>query len=72
MNTEEAKGSQTDQYEHQPYRMHLPGFIADEDIGLGDVIKRATSTVGIRPCGSCERRAAALNRWLAFSGRRPK
>ena len=72
MNTEEAKGSQTDQYERQPYRVRLPGFIADEDIGLGDVIKRATSTVGIRPCRSCERRAAALNRWLAFSGQRPK
>ncbi len=47
-------------------------FLTDENIGLGDVIKRATSAVGVRPCGSCEQRAAALNRWLAFSGRRPK
>ncbi len=54
------------------YRVRLPGFITDKDVGLGDVIKRATSAVGIRPCGCCERRAAALNGWLVFSGRRSK
>lgn len=26
--------------------------------------------LGIKPCGGCARRAAALNRWLVFSGRR--
>ncbi len=52
--------------------IRLPGFVTDEDIGLGDVIKRATSYVGIKPCGRCGRRAAALNRWFVFSGRRPK
>ena len=72
MDTEEAKDGQTDKYERQPYRVRLPGFISDEDVGLGDVIKRATSALGIRPCGSCARRAAALNSWLTFSGRRPK
>lgn len=56
----------------QPHRVRLPGFISDEDIGLGDVIKRATSAVGIKPCGGCEQRAAALNQWLTFSGRRSK
>ncbi len=54
----------------QSYRVRLPGFITDKEVGLGDVIKRATSAVGIRPCGGCERRAAALNRWIVFSGRR--
>ena len=72
MNEEETKNIQTAKSERQPYKMRLPGFITDEDVGLGDVIKRATSAVGIRPCGSCEQRAAALNRWLAFSGRRPR
>jgi len=72
MDTEEAKDGQTDKQECQPYRMRLPGFISDEDIGLGDVIKQATSAIGIRPCGSCEQRAAALNRRLTFSGRRRK
>ncbi|MFO1431727.1 MAG: hypothetical protein U1F76_16585 [Candidatus Competibacteraceae bacterium] len=51
----------------QPYRVRLPGFITDEEIGLGDVMKRVTYSVGIKPCGSCERRAAALNRWFVFS-----
>jgi hypothetical protein len=58
--------------ERQPYRVRLPGFITEEDIGLGDVIKRATYAVGIRPCGGCERRAAALNHWLVFTGRPPR
>jgi hypothetical protein len=50
-----------------PMRVRLPGFIKDDDIGLGDVIKRATSRLGIRPCAGCERRAAALNRWMVFT-----
>ena len=56
----------------EPYRVRLPGFVSEEDVGLGDAIKRATSTVGIRPCGGCGRRAAALNRWMVFSGRPPR
>jgi hypothetical protein len=51
----------------QPYRVRLPGFISDEEIGLGDVIKRATSAVGLEACGGCNERAALLNRWLVFS-----
>ena len=51
-------------------RARLPGFVTPEEVGLGDVIKRATSAIGVRPCGGCERRAAALNRWLTFTGRR--
>lgn len=71
---EEENGSQAVKSETQPYRMRLPGFILDEEIGLGDAIKRATYTIGIRPrrdCG-CERRAAALNRWVVFSPRSPR
>ena len=50
------------------HRINLPGFLAkEEEIGLGDVIKRVTSAIGIKPCAGCERRAAALNRWLVFS-----
>jgi hypothetical protein len=55
-----------------PHRVRLPGFITDEEIGLGDVIKRTTSYIGLPPCGGCERRAAALNRWLVFTNRRPR
>ena len=58
------------QSERPAYRMHLPGFVTDEDVGLGDVVKRMTYAVGIRPCGGCEKRAAALNSWMSFTGRR--
>jgi hypothetical protein len=55
------------QEEGQPHRVRLPGFVKDEEVGLGDVIKRATYSVGIRPCAGCGRRAAALNRWMVFT-----
>jgi hypothetical protein len=61
-----------DQSEHPPHRVRLPGFITDEEIGLGDVIKRTTSYFGIQPCGDCGRRAAALNRRLVFTNRKSK
>ena len=53
--------------ERQPHRVRLPGFISEKEIGLGDVIKRATSAVGIRPCAGCEHRATVFNRWLVFT-----
>jgi hypothetical protein len=56
-----------DKNDEGPKRVQLPGFITDEEIGLGDVIKRATSHFGIKPCASCEQRAAMLNRWIVFT-----
>jgi hypothetical protein len=53
--------------EAQPHRVHLPGFIIEEEIGLGDIVKRTTYAIGIKPCEGCEKRAAALNRWMRFS-----
>jgi hypothetical protein len=50
-----------------PFRVRLPGFIKDEEIGLGDTIKRVTYAFGLRPCGGCEQRATALNRWMVFT-----
>jgi hypothetical protein len=49
--------------------VRLPLFVSDEPVGLGDVVKRATSMVGVKPCGGCAERAARLNRRVAFSGR---
>ena len=49
------------------FRVRLPGFVRDEEIGLGDVVKRMTYAAGIRPCGGCEKRAAALNRRVTFT-----
>ena len=56
--------------EQEPRRVRLPGFVSDKEVGLGDVIKHATYAMGIKPCGGCERRAARLNRWMVFSGKR--
>jgi hypothetical protein len=49
------------------HRVRLPGFLIDEEVGLGDLVKRASYAVGITACGGCERRALALNRWMSFS-----
>lgn len=53
--------------ERLPRRVRLPGFLIQEEIGLGDAIKRVTYAMGIKSCSGCERRAAALNRWTLFS-----
>jgi hypothetical protein len=51
----------------QPHRVRLPGFLIEDNIGLGELIKKTTYAMGIKPCGRCEKRAAALNRWMTFS-----
>lgn len=56
----------------RPRRVRLPGFIREEDVGLGDVIKQATSAIGIKPCGGCADRAARLNQRLVFAKRAPR
>jgi hypothetical protein len=54
--------------DHTPaHRVRLPGFLVEEETGLGDVIKRVTYALGIKPCHGCEERAAALNNWMTFS-----
>jgi len=50
--------------------VRLPGFVRDEPIGLGTVITRATSALGIRPCSGCEQRAERLDRVIGFGGRK--
>jgi len=65
---EKKRETEADDTKRAAYRVRLPGFVSREEIGLGDVIKRATSAVWVRPCGGCERRAVALNRWVNFSG----
>ena len=66
------KTPNSDDAQGQPYRIRLPGFIRDDEIGLGDLIKQVTTTVGLRPCGGCQKRAAALNRWIIVEGARRK
>lgn len=62
--------NQTGRSEAKTQESRLPGFINDRDIGLGDLLKRATSYLGVKPCGGCEKRAATLNAWFPFSSRR--
>ena len=69
MKTKQVKKLINNSRKQEPYRVRLPGFINDQEIGLGDVIKRATYAIGVKPCGGCERRAKALNRLMVFSGR---
>ena len=72
MKKKKTKAEPRDTHEGAPYRVRLPGFISDNDVGFGDVIKRATNAIGIKPCGGCGRRAAVLNRWIVFTGPRSR
>jgi hypothetical protein len=49
--------------------VRLPGFLRDEPVGLGTVIKRTTTALGVKPCGGCAKRAERLDRFIGFSGR---
>jgi hypothetical protein len=51
----------------EPIQVRLPGFITDDEVGLGDVIKRVTYAFGFKPCAGCDSRAAALNRRIVFT-----
>ena len=41
----------------------------DKPVGLGDTVAAVTTAAGIKPCGGCKKRQAALNRatpgWLS-------
>jgi hypothetical protein len=53
------------------FQIRLPGFLTDLELGVGDAVQRVGYSLGVKPCKGCEQRAAALNRWVAFtSGRR--
>jgi hypothetical protein len=56
----------------QPRRIRLPSFVVDDQIGLGDVIHRATSYLGIGDCGACASRRESLNRRVVFAGPRKR
>ena len=44
-----------------------PASLQMTRLGLGDTIKRVTYAFGLKPCGGCEQRATALNRWVVFT-----
>jgi hypothetical protein len=67
MNSDKPAENQAKRADDESYRVRLPGFLIEEEIGLGDAIKRVTYAMGLKTCGECEKRAAALNRWMHFS-----
>lgn len=69
MNDEDMNDDRSKQEDVTPHRIRIPGFIGEQEIGLGDAIKRATSAIGVRPCKPCANRAARLNGWVTFTGR---
>ena len=52
----------------KPVERDVPGPDSTTGIGLGDVVAGATKAVGVKPCGGCKARQAALNKatrgWL--------
>ena len=48
-------------------RIRIPFRMQQPTIGLGDVVKRVTTSVGFRPCSGCQKRAEALNRMVQFT-----
>jgi hypothetical protein len=67
MATKETERTETDKQASQPFRVRLPGFIVQDQVGLGDVIKRATYVMGFTLCAACEKRVAWLNRSVIFT-----
>jgi hypothetical protein len=62
-----ADGSRTDERGAPVHTVRLPKFLAKDTVGLGQVVKRVTKSVGVQPCAPCEQRAARLDQWLRFS-----
>ena len=52
----------------RPIRIPWPG---SAEQGLGDAAKSMLARLGVRPCGGCARRAAALNSMLVLSAAGP-
>ncbi|MFD9035422.1 hypothetical protein ACFVZW_30430 [Streptomyces sp. NPDC059567] len=68
-----ARNSRGPRHDKARHQVRIPGFAREgTEIGLGDAVARVTSTVGIRPCGGCGRRAEALNRWMTIDGGRDR
>ena len=53
----------------RPRRISLP-IPLEGEIGLGDMLSRMTSAVGIKPCGGCKERAQKMNNQIIFQGKK--
>ena len=66
MSNSGQKGESTGSGGTARHNVRLPGFITEDSIGLGDLVRKVTYSIGIKPCDTCEQRAGALNRWMRF------
>ena len=48
----------------RPIRIPVPGM--RQTVGLGQAIKRVTTSLGVRPCGGCQKRARTLDRFVSL------
>jgi len=56
--------------ENPPPKVMLP-LPLSEPVGAGDLVKKVTDALGIRPCSKCEQRRRRMNRAFAFGRRKP-
>lgn len=52
------------------FNITIPWWEQGRTAGAGDVVEKAASAVGVKPCGGCKRRRKALNRVFGFKGKR--
>ncbi len=45
--------NETSNFAASRHAIRLPGFITDESVGLGDLVKRVTYLAGVKPCRGC-------------------
>ena len=62
--TDKSPAGGTDRATHT---IRVPAFLLRREIGLGEMVKRITTSLGARPCARCDERAARLDRWLRFA-----
>ena len=47
MNEKETTKGHAEKPQHQAHRVRLPGFLIEEETGLGDAIKKVTYAMGV-------------------------
>lgn len=51
--------------------IQVPFLGPEQSVGLGDLVAKVTTSVGITPCEPCEKRRARMNAWVVIEPRKP-